>query len=198
MAKSLGIASFGAFSATAAACILVWLRAPVPTAGLLFLSLAAIVTVVSARLLLLARSKAVRVSLGIGLVLAVVPAAVVLGALSAFVVNNLRLGQFERQIQSLPLPPNSSVALIRSQVGVLTGNGNHCDFSVELELSAPQSLAELQSHYQSVVLVPAIPGGAGGGLPALEVSPSAHGEDSTYVVAAIDAPYEGIFDVRCH
>ena len=128
-------------------------------------------------------------------VLLAIPGIPVLGIASARLANNWRLDAFAAQLFEFPLPPGATVQSRHAAVGVLTGNGNHCDFVVRQELATELSIDAVRAHYHALELEPAITGGASGGPPALEIAPRIAGG---YVVTAVDAPYEFILDDRCH
>jgi hypothetical protein len=123
------------------------------------------------------------------------PLAVAAGVLSAAFVNDLRLSKFSAQLFDHSLPPRSRAVASSSEVGILTGNGNHCDFVARLELASDLGIDEVRAHYERLHLSPAIPGGVDGGLPIIEVSRTPRG---TYSIDAIDAPYGAGLDIRCH
>jgi uncharacterized membrane protein YtjA (UPF0391 family) len=130
--------------------------------------------------------------------LLVLPVLYVLSFFAGHLVNNLRLAKFEDQLFDYPLPEGAEVAGRSSQVGVLLGNGNHCDFVVEQSLRTVLTVEEVRSYYSSFSPRHAIPGGAGAGAPNLQVYRPCCAEDEPILVSLVDAPYEGILDVRCH
>ena len=123
-----------------------------------------------------------------------VPVLVILGTASAYAVNEWRLARFGAQLLNAPLPAHTREVARAADVGVLTGNGDHCDFVVSRALESSLSIDSLEAHFAALVLRPAISGGAGGGLPTIEIQLDS---SNHYTVAAIDAPYTGIFDPRC-
>jgi len=139
-------------------------------------------------------SVAMRRSMAVLATIILLPALLVLGATSAYAANEWRLARFGSQLLEFPLPRSTREVARVAEVGVLVGNGNHCDFVVTRRLESSLPLDSLKAHFGSLHLSPAISGGADGGLPLLEIR-----EDSArhYSVIATDAPYEGIFDLRC-
>lgn len=123
-----------------------------------------------------------------------IPVFVILGTASAYAVNEWRLARFGAPFLDAPLPAHTREIARAADVGVLTGNGDHCDFVVTRKLESSLPIDSLEAHFATVVLRPAISGGAGGGLPAVEIQLDS---SNHYTVAAIDAPYTGIFDPRC-
>ena len=124
-----------------------------------------------------------------------VPVLMVLGFGSAYVVNNWRLARFSAQLFEYPLPPGAREIARRSEVGLLSGDGDHCDFVATQQLATTLPLAAVRAHYAGLRLRPAIGSddGGGGGLLALQVEPRAGG----VVVTAWDPLYGDIWDVRC-
>jgi hypothetical protein len=123
-----------------------------------------------------------------------IPVLAILGSASAYAVNEWRLTRFGTPLLDAPLPVHTREVARTAAVGVLTGNGNHCDFVVSRQLESSLPIDSLEAHFATLPLRPAISGGAGGGLRAIEI----HLDSSHYfTVTAIDAPYTGIFDPRC-
>jgi hypothetical protein len=140
-------------------------------------------------------SDAVRGGMTVLATIILLPALLVLGATSAYAANEWRLARFGSQLLEFPLPRSTREVAHVAEVGVLVGNGDHCDFVVTRRLESSLPLDSLKAHFAPLHLRPAIAGGADAGLPLLEIR-----EDSVrhYSVIATDAPYEGIFDVRCY
>lgn len=136
-----------------------------------------------------------RIAAWVVLAVLALPLTVTAGLLSTAFVNDLRLSKFSAQLFDHPLPPRSRAVASSSEVGILTGNGNHCDFVARLELASDLGIDEVRAHYERLRLSPAIPGGADGGLPIIEVLEIRR---ETYAVEAIDAPYGAGLDIRCH
>lgn len=124
-----------------------------------------------------------------------VPGVVLLGALSAHLANNWHLHRFAAQLFEYPLPTGAAEVSRRADVGVLTGNGDHCDFIARREIRATLPLEAVRTHFEPLALRPAIGRGASGGPPALEIERQREG---LYVVTAVDAAYYGSFDLRCY
>ena len=109
--------------------------------------------------------------------------------------NDRRLTEFSEQLFAYPLPPDSRILRQTAQVGVLTGNGNHCDYVARLEIESSLPPAAVDAHYQELRLHPAVGNGAGGGLPAVTVESQGPGR---VAITATDAPYPAGLDTRCH
>jgi hypothetical protein len=178
-----------------AAWLLVEAAVPLPAALVLF---AASLSAAFGLLVGICRSiprGGARIAAYAGLAVLALPLTVAAGVLSTSFVNDLRLSKFSAQLFDHPLPPRSRAVASSSEVGILTGNGNHCDFVARLELASELGIDEVRAHYERLRLSPAIPGGADGGLPIVEVLAI---RPETYAVEAIDAPYGAGLDIRCH
>jgi hypothetical protein len=181
----------------AGAWVLVSLAAPVPAALCLFVALEASLVAGGIRIARRVGRSGMRAAAFAALALLLLPGSIVLGALSSAVVNNFRLARFSAQLFTYPLPPGTQLITRSANVGVLTGNGDHCDFIARVDLGGEASLESLRDHYSGLHLDAAIPGGAGGGLPRIEIVAASGGQATGYAVIATDAAYEGVFDVRC-
>lgn len=182
-------------AALGAAWLLVEAAVPLPAALVLF---AASLSSVLGLLVGICRGipgRGARIAAYLVLAVLALPLTVAAGMLSAAFVNDLRLSKFSAQLFDHPLPPCSRAVASSSEVGILTGNGNHCDFVARLELASDLGIDQVRAHYERLRLSPAVPGGADGGLPLIDVSRTPRG---TYSVDAIDAPYGAGFDMRCH
>jgi len=126
--------------------------------------------------------------------LGALPVLVCLGATSAYAANEWRLARFGAQLLDAPLPRDTRETSRSSAVGVLTGNGDHCDFVVTRRLDSALPIDSLRAHFANIHLRPAIAGGADGGLPAIDIR-----VDSVrhFTITATDAAYYGTFDPRC-
>lgn len=154
-----------------------------------------VVGVGSAALFAVRRATGVRRSLTIvAIAVGTVPVLAVLGFGAAHVVNSWRLARFSAQLFTHPLPPGAREIGRRTELGLLAGDGNHCDFVATQELATTLPIEAVRAHYARLRLRPAI--GAGTGRLEIEVAPHAAG-GGVVVVTAVDAPYEDIFDLRC-
>ena len=126
-------------------------------------------------------------------------AALVAMLLANTVVNQIRLVEFAQRVASAPLPPNTARVAVRKEVGLLTGNGNHCDYVTELTLETELSPETIRAHYESQRFDRAVPGETDGGITVLvSQAAAAPSERSWYAVQVIDAPNEAWLDLRCH
>ena len=123
------------------------------------------------------------------------PLLLLLVVVGARVRNDRRLARFAAQLDDFRPPPGARVVHRLAAVGLITGNGNHCDFLARHEVATSLPLAFVEAHYARLRLRPAIDGGADGGRPWVSVEPRQGGG---YVVTLIDAPYSAGFDERCH
>ncbi|MCZ7617178.1 MAG: hypothetical protein M5U32_02340 [Myxococcota bacterium] len=166
------------------------LRLPVPTITLTTGALFLIAGWFAAPLALRLRHPAVLVAAVVGLLLAFLPLLWVVAGFSSHAINNWRLSAFAEQFLSSP-PPGISPNLVRADVGVLTGNGNHCDFIVSISFQDPAEANAAIRHYESLAVQHAIPGSSS------EIQLALEGPQASRLTAT-DAPNEAAFDIRCH
>jgi hypothetical protein len=186
--RIFGVASISVVLAFIIAYIAVRLRVPIPTITLLTVALLVIVT---AAIAALASSTRLRAVLWSALVVAFLPMGLLMGSVSSLVVNSWRLQTFIRQFTS-QAPPSARISVSSAKVGVLTGNGNHCDFVVEFNVDPAVRPDQLIQHFESLPIGRAIPG----------ESSELHMEvvqDSTagYTLYVADAPNGSSLDFRC-
>jgi len=166
------------------------LRLPVPTitltTGALFLIAGWLATPLALRL----RHPAVIAAVALGLLVSLLPLLWVVAGFSSHAINNWRLSAFAEQFLSSP-PPGTSVRLLQSEVGVLTGNGNHCDFIVSVSFQGTAEPSAVLRHYESLPVQHAIPGSSS------QIQVKLAGQQPSRL-AATDAPNEPAFDLRCH
>jgi hypothetical protein len=64
-----------------------------------------------------------------------------------YFTNNRQLHQIENALTAIPIPPQTQRLVTRSAVGLLVGNGNHCDFfaGTVFRSSSPPDL--VRQHY---------------------------------------------------
>lgn len=174
----------------AATLAIAWLW--VPSALFLFLG-TAVAAVWSAILVYRSiGSRALKAAWCVVLLLLALPGLMAMMYASGALANNRRLDRFAAQLYGHPVPAQSRIVNRGARVGVLTGNGNHCDFIAEIQLASPLPLDAVRTHYERLSLRPAIHGGTGG-PPWIDVVPVHQG----FTVVVTDAPYEGIPDPRC-
>jgi hypothetical protein len=166
------------------------LRLPVPTITLTTGAVFVIAGWLAAPLALRLRHPAVLASAVLGLLVLFLPLLWVVAGLSSYTINNWRLSAFAEQFLSSP-PPGTSVRLLQSEVGVLTGNGNHCDFIVSISFEGSAEPSAVLRHYESLPVQHALPGSSS------EIQLSLAGQQSSSL-RATDAPNEPAFDIRCH
>lgn len=64
------------------------------------------------------------------------------------ITNDLRLSQITRQLDTLSQPPNTIYISSNAAVGLLQGNGNHCDFFAGAVYCSQSSVEAIQQHYK--------------------------------------------------
>ncbi|MBX2859415.1 MAG: hypothetical protein KTR17_12200 [Cellvibrionaceae bacterium] len=108
------------------------------------------------------------------------------------ILNNFYLWSFSSQIFDYPLPKGVEIISKSSEVGVLTGNGNHCDFVASLEVRSSVPIENIKSHYSNMTIQPATTGSSTEqGLSVELISPS------VVKIEIWDAPGWSGFDFRC-
>ena len=127
---------------------------------------------------------------GAGIVL-LVPYLVAMLVASSYIVNNWRLGRFVAQFVDNP-PEGAHVTLQRRQVGVLTGNGDHCDYVVDVDVQGALSGAAIVEHYWALPVESAVVGESAELRLSIETV-----ADGTHRLNATDATYLSALDFRC-
>ena len=64
--------------------------------------------------------------------------------------NSLHLWQLEKQLKSLQHPSGTARVTFRSDIGLLVGNGNHCDFFVGELRSYSGTRTAIEQHYRDL------------------------------------------------
>lgn len=64
------------------------------------------------------------------------------------ITNDARLRQITSQLGTLTQPPNTVQISSRSAVGLLSGNGNHCDFFAGAVYRSQSTAEAIQQHYK--------------------------------------------------
>ena len=64
--------------------------------------------------------------------------------------NNFLLWQFQKQLFNYPLPENTKILTQKSEIGLLQGNGNHCDFEARLTIQSSNSTKAIIEHYRKL------------------------------------------------
>ena len=62
-------------------------------------------------------------------------------------VNSVRLWFFGRDLFEYPLPPRTEELDRKSEVGLLVGNSNHCDYLAERVLATQLTREEITAHF---------------------------------------------------
>ena len=162
--SALGLAFIG----FAAAWLAVALRLPVPAAILVWagcvgaVASAGVAAVRASKRQIGHRRTVASAALALA-TLVLLPGCLVLPAFSGYVANNFRLAAFADQLHQYPAPPGARVSAEGAEVGVLTGNGDHCDYiaTVIVEPYEPVSRAEVERYYAGLQPRSAVPGGDG-------------------------------------
>lgn len=129
-------------------------------------------------------------ALGAALTVALLSPALACGLPMAW--NRGRLWMLTRDVRAARHPPGARVISVASSYGLM-GNGNHCDFVVDLTLEAPLPPAAVEPFYARV-FVPF------DGEPLhlqLQGTPTARDGRARYVVG-VYAQTEAGFDLSCH
>jgi hypothetical protein len=124
-------------------------------------------------------------------------------------INNYRLDRFKQNLYYYPLPPNTHFIDKQAEVGLLGGDGNHCDYSAELTLVTEQCRQEIERYYADAVFPPARSNQqeVGESMPPrvyVPVKPSIEfiGTNSSgklvYKISILDYGYDAGLDYRCH
>ena len=107
------------------------------------------------------------------------------------VLNSFYLWKFEKQLYNYPLPSGAKILKKNSNIGVLMGNGNHCDFIAYVELETSKSILDIEEHYKNMTILPALSNRAQQGF---IIEPVSQG---VIKVKIWDAPNSSNFDLRC-
>lgn len=81
-------------------------------------------------------------------------ATVIVASLFSFFMSQVHLARFADTLFSYPLPPQTIVISREADVGVLVGNGSHCDFRAVLRLQTPLDTQGILDHYADVTFPP--------------------------------------------
>ena len=120
-----------------------------------------------------------------------VPYSVIVLVASSYVVNNWRLDRFVTQFIDNP-PEGANVTVRNKQVGVLTGNGDHCDYIVDIDVESALGAEAIVTHYRALPVEPAVVGEDVELLLSIETL-----ADGKYRLNATNAPYMSALDFRC-
>jgi len=101
------------------------------------------------------------------------------------------LAEFSSQFEK-HAPELASVELLRARVGVLTGNGNHCDFIVDVQVSGELPAQDIIDHYESIPIKRAVAGESTD----IQMDITQTGTNR-FTLTVTDAPNEAAFDMRC-
>ena len=189
--RVFGAASISVALAFLVAYIAVRFRLPIPTITLLTIVLLSIFTAAMSAVALSASTRLRRVVSWSALAVALLPMALFTGTASSHVVNSWRLQIFVRQFL-VHAPASARMSVSSAQVGVLTGNGNHCDFVVEFTVDTAIRPDQLIQHFELLPVARAIPGESS------EVHMEVvHDIAAGYTLYVADAPNGSSLDFRC-
>jgi hypothetical protein len=189
--RTLGMVSIALVVSAILSYVGVYLRIPILPIALPALTVIAVFISCTIRLTRSVRSGLGHAVLKLTWVLGFVPALVIAFWGSTHIVNSWRLSLFAHQIIDNP-PPQAVASLQSTRVGVLTGNGDHCDFIVEVELTGDFDESNVLEHYTALPIVHAVPGSHS------EIQIHAiRDASSRYIVRVTDAPNGAGFDIRC-
>ena len=116
----------------------------------------------------------------------------ILWAVADTAVNQYRSMQFGAQLYAIPLPERTVLLKEEQRVGLLVGNGNHCDFIADLHVASALSQKEIEKYYSALRLKPVR---ERGDEPYVLVSAEGEG---LYLIRAVDSPNTPGMDLRCH
>lgn len=113
--------------------------------------------------------------------------------------NDETLARLEERVNMLPLPPDTEPGdkAVQGTVGIQSGNSNHCDYLVRMDLFTKLPDAEIARYYRSA----AIEGVEGAKLSGtVYVNPSGSRRDGLkdVIVEFFDGYHGPGFDPRCH
>lgn len=184
-----------ALLSTSAAWLAVRLRVDWFAALFVAFSWAACLTWVLVHLIRGLKRRHIKVVVTILAVALSIPVFAAVSVAASYFVDSLRLRVFAAQLYEHP-PPEGAVLIAKTAtIGVLHGNGNHCDYQAEITLAGKLETSGLLRHYRTVAWRPAIVGGAGEPV-RVTVSPIA-GEPSSFRVVLSDSGYGPNLDLRC-
>jgi hypothetical protein len=72
--------------------------------------------------------------------------------------NEVHLWQIRRQLKAIQPPPETEEISSHSAIGLLVGNGNHCDFFAGTVYRTQSTPGTIQAHYQDIQFLNPISG----------------------------------------
>jgi hypothetical protein len=151
--------------------------------------------------------------------------AVIGGCSVPYIWHNCGLSRFQGSFRAVGHPASSRLLAQFAEVGMLGGNGNHCDYLVGEVRESDRTVDEIKQHYTGLKVARVDPSaydnGFGTHVPVEIEFPDSESYDPTrflssaipgvvpaagskrikttvYVVFAFDAGYGAYGDVRCH
>lgn len=74
------------------------------------------------------------------------------------ITNEVHLWQIRRQLKAIQPPPETEEISSHSAIGLLVGNGNHCDFFAGTVYRTQSTPGTIQAHYQDIQFLNPISG----------------------------------------
>ncbi len=134
------------------------------------------------------RSLAVTLSLALG----VGGLCIALACWLPMLVNQARLWGLKREVRAARHPAGARVLGVSASYGLM-GNGNHCDFVVDLTMDAPLSPAAVVRAYERV----SVPFDGEALHLLVQGQPTVHAGRTRYTVGVFTQREAG-FDINCH
>lgn len=105
--------------------------------------------------------------------------------------NNFLLWNFRNQLFNYPLPKDTEIVKKESKIGLLQGNGNHCDFEAKLTLKSNNSPEKIVEHYSGMDIFSVF-----GGTNIYKRIEKI--ESGIFTITIGDSHYDSGMDFRCH
>ena len=128
--------------------------------------------------------------------------------------HNRFLAQLRRSLAALPLPAETTRLKADAKLGMLAGNGNHCDYIVAETHATERTRAEIEAHYAQLSIpnpensssfTPEVAFFADGRPPDLDVNADldlaapSHADNLKYVLfVRLIGYHDAGSDLRCH
>jgi hypothetical protein len=109
--------------------------------------------------------------------------------------NDRQMTAFAAQLQAVTLPPGTMILSFESGVGILEGDGNHCDFKASVAIQVGEDDADaveaVAARYEAASFEPAWPG-------THQVYTEVVRSPAAVHVTIHDDGYPPGYDMRCH
>ena len=116
------------------------------------------------------------------------------------VQNTMRLNAFADNLFDYPLPPQTEEIERYAEVGLLTGNSNHCDYLAKRTLATRLSADEIEAFYRDIRLPEVVdhPKSPGVGVEVV-IDPERQSDGRLRVIVSLsNFFYPPGLDIRCH